>query len=227
MSYYQDIFEDAAAFGLVVNCHGATIPRGWQRTYPNLVSMESVKGFEYVTFAQINADHQPQHACMLPFTRNVFDPMDFTPVCFSEVPNISRKTSNAFELATSVLFWSGIQHFAEIPAGMAAVPEEVRAFMRDVHVVWDDVRFIDGYPGKYVILARRYGDKWTIAGINGEKSGRTVSLKLPFLEKKQHALYITDGNDNRSFSIQSMIIAPDMTVPILLKPYGGFVIQTK
>jgi len=227
IAYYQDIFEDAAAFGLAVNCHGATLPRGWQRTYPNLVSMESVKGFEYVTFDQVNADNQPQHACMQPFTRNVFDPMDYTPVSFSEVPNIRRITSNAFELATSVIFWSGIQHFAEIPAGMAAVPDEVRDFMRDVPSVWDDTRFIDGYPGKYVILARRYGDMWYIAGINGEPSGKSITLKLPFLQKKQKALYITDGSDNRSFSIQSMVVAPEISVPILLKPYGGFVIKVK
>ena len=140
IGYYQDILEDAARFGLVMNFHGATLPRGWHRTYPNLMTMEAVRGLEFVTFEQRNADDEPAHAAMLPFTRNVFDPMDFTPVVLDRIPGIERRTSSAFELALSVLFMSGIQHYAEIPEGLARAPDYVRDFLREVPSIWDDVR---------------------------------------------------------------------------------------
>ena len=101
IAYYHDILEDSAKIGLAVNFHGATLPRGWQRTYPNLMTMESVRGLEYNTFEQRNAEESPTHDAMLPFTRNVFDPMDFTPVVLDRLNNIvERRTSAAFELAT-------------------------------------------------------------------------------------------------------------------------------
>jgi len=225
MAYYQDIFEDAAKFGLLVNCHGSTIPRGWQRTYPNLVSMEAVRGFEFVTFGQDNADLQPTHCCILPFTRNVFDPMDFTPVCFSEVPNMQRKTSNALELALSIIFHSGIQHYAEIPEGMAAVPEFVKMILREVPVSWEETRFIDGFPGRFVVMARKSNDIWYVAGINGEEADKSINLKLPFLGNTKTGLLITDGKDNRSFSQQKITLTSVEPFKIRLKGNGGFVIK--
>ncbi|MBN2104160.1 glycoside hydrolase family 97 catalytic domain-containing protein [bacterium] len=225
MAYYQDILEDAARFDLMVNCHGATLPRGWQRTYPNLMTMEAVRGFEYVTFEQINADLEPSHACMQPFTRNVFDPMDFTPVCFSEVPNINRITSNGFELACSVIFWSGIQHFAETPQGMSGVPDDIKQFMREVPAAWDDIRFIKGYPGKLVVLARRSGDCWYIAGINGENIEKSLNLDMDFLQKKTEGIIITDGAGLRSFKSGKIRVEPQKPLEIKLMAHGGFVIR--
>jgi hypothetical protein len=225
MAYYQDIFEDAAQFGLMVNCHGATIPRGWQRTYPNLVTVEAVRGFEYVTFEQLNADQEARHACMQPFTRNVFDPMDFTPVCFSEVPNIYRITSNGFELACSVIFWSGMQHFAEIPQGMIKVPGYVKDFMKEVPVVWDEMAYLDGYPGKFVVLARRFEKSWYIAGINGEDSEKEVKLDLDFLGNQKEGLMITDGADNRSFRSSHIHVNPNNPFVVQIRGNGGFVIK--
>ncbi len=222
--YYQDIFEDAAEFDLLVNCHGSTIPRGWHRTYPNLMTMESVRGFEFITFDQNNADAAANHATMLPFTRNVFDPMDYTPVSFSEIPGIERRTTNGFEIATSVLFWSGVQHFAETPVGMAAVPDYVREFMSGVPAVWDDIKFIDGYPGKYVVLARRSGTAWYIAGINGEETERTVKIDLSFLGDYRTGMVITDGDENRSF-VSRELSPGQAVVDLSMKPRGGFVMR--
>jgi hypothetical protein len=225
MKYYQDIFEDAAEFGLMVNCHGATIPRGWQRTYPNLLTVEAVKGFEYVTFSQYDADREPNHSCMLPFTRNVFDPMDFTPVCFSEIPNKKRITSNAFELALSVLFYSGIQHFAETPEGIKTVPGYVKNFLREISNYWDDTKFVDGFPGKFVVIARKYKKTWYIAGINGEDIEKNISILLPFIEKTKKGTLITDGVDNRSFKTEKITYLPNKPLEINLKGNGGFVIK--
>ncbi|MBI5470992.1 MAG: glycoside hydrolase family 97 catalytic domain-containing protein [Ignavibacteriae bacterium] len=225
MAYYQDIFEDAARHGLMVNCHGATIPRGWQRTYPNLVTMESIKGFEFVTFDQPDADKQPSHCAVIPFTRNLFDPMDFTPVCFSEVPNIQRRTTNSFELALSVLFLSGIQHFAEVPEGMSKVPTEARQILKEVPVAWDESKFVDGYPGKYVVIARRKGSVWHIAGINGEATERKLSLNLGFVGKPESSILITSGADSRSFEVRTNKIDPKQPLGIVLEANDGFMLK--
>jgi hypothetical protein len=225
MSYYQDIFEDAAEYELMVNCHGATLPRGWQRTYPNLMTVEAIRGFEYVTFGQFDADHEPNHSCMLPFTRNAFDPMDFTPVCFSEVPNIKRITSNAFELALSVIFYSGIQHFAETPKGMKKTPNYVRNFLREIPNYWDDTKFVDGFPGKFTVIARRSGDTWYVAGINGEETEKHLECKLSFIKETKSGTLINDGEDNRSFNMEKIIYTPNDLLDINLKGNGGFVLK--
>ena len=221
MNYYQDLLEDAAKYKLMVNFHGTTIPRGWTRTYPNLVTMEAVRGFEFITFEQSNADAEPTHCAMLPFSRNAVGPMDFTPVCFSEIPNLKRVTRNGFELALSVVFQSGIQHIAEIPRGMAKQPDYVVDFMKQVPAHWDDIKFIEGYPGKYVTLARRNGEKWYVAGINGETIERTIKLDLSQLGDYNSGILITDGNSPREFVKTELDGA---SVELTIKPYGGFVL---
>lgn len=223
IQYYQDILEDAARFGLLMNFHGATLPRGWHRTYPNLMTMEAVRGLEFVTFQQQNAEDEPTHAAMLPFTRNVFDPMDFTPVVLDRIAKIERRTSSAFELALSVLFTSGIQHYAEIPEGMAKAPEYVRSFMKQVPSIWEDVKFLGGEPGKYVVLARRSGKRWYIAGINGESASRNVTLDLTPLKVKHGDVAITDGEGGSSFRQQSVELDKENKTRLILRPRGGFV----
>jgi hypothetical protein len=225
MTYYQDIIEDAARYGLMVNCHGSTIPRGWQRTYPNLVSMEAIKGFEFITFEQANADKEATHCAVIPFTRNLFDPMDFTPVCFSEIPNIQRRTTNSFELALSVLFCSGIQHFADVPEGIAKVPAEVKQIMKDVPVAWDETKFIDGYPGKYIVLARRKDNVWYVAGINGESIEQTLEVNMKFLENPIKSLLFTSEMNGRTFNIQNKNIDRTRSLKITMKSQDGFLLS--
>jgi hypothetical protein len=222
IAYYVDILRDAADAGLLVNFHGATLPRGWTRTWPNLMTAEAVRGFEFTSFEQVDEDKMPSHAAMLPFARNLFDPMDFTPLVFGDIPNIKRASSNGFELATSVLYLSGIQHFVEIPAGMATVPPYVKQFMQELPRSWDDSRLVDGYPGKYAVIARRSGDTWYIAGINATNAEKTLTLDLSFVGNKQ-GFVITDGDGERSFSQRS--IAAGKKVAVKVKPHGGFVIQ--
>jgi hypothetical protein len=218
--YYHAILKDAQLFGLLVNFHGATIPRGWHRTFPNLMTMEAVKGFEMITFSQKTADEAPAHCAMLPFTRNAFDPMDFTPMSFDTIPRIKRKTTISYELALSVLFISGIQHYAERPEGMAKVPSYVKTFLQELPVVWEDVKFIDGFPGKYVALARQGKNKWYVAGVNGESDHRKIEIDLSSY-KASKATLITDDPTNRSFKQES--ITPSGFVEIDMQPYGGFV----
>ncbi len=222
MQYYIDILNDAAQYGLMVNFHGATLPRGWHKTYPHLMTTEAVRGFEMVTFGQEDADKQPTHCAMLPFTRNAFDPMDFTPMNLYKIPTkVQRKTSSGFELALSVLFVSGIQHFAESPEGMAHVPDYVKQFLRDLPTHWDDVRFIEGFPGKYVVLARKSGSKWYISGINAEGTAKEISLNLSSFRKKKATL-ITDGAEPLTFATEHN--SKTKTKQITIKPTGGFVL---
>lgn len=219
IKYYLEIFEDAAKFGLSVNCHGATLPRGWQRTYPNLVTMESIKGMEFITFEQQNADEEPYHATTIPFTRNVFDPMDFTPMTLTKIPNINRKTSSAFELALPVIFQSGVQHLAETPEGMAQVPDYVKTHLQNFPTSFTDIKFIAGYPGKYVVMARKSGNKWYVAGINGTAESKTIKIDFSIFGKNKGTI-ITDGDNNFSFSQSDLTLKP---VDLSIKAFGGFV----
>jgi hypothetical protein len=219
IKYYVDILKDAADAGLLVNFHGATLPRGLERTYPNLMTAEAIRGFEFTTFEQRDHDLVPGHAVNAAMIRNLFDPMDFTPMVFGDMGQIKRSTRNGFELAQSVLFLSGIQHFAEIPEGMATVPEYVRGFLRDLPRRWDDSRFLAGYPGSHVAVARKAGNSWYVAGINADKGERTIELDLSFIGNRKGAM-ITDGAGQREFSQKELASGK---VRVTLKPSGGFV----
>ncbi|WP_445738385.1 glycoside hydrolase family 97 catalytic domain-containing protein [Mariniflexile sp.] len=220
IAYYHGILKDAAKHNLLVNFHGATLPRGWQRTYPNLLTTEATKGEEFITFFQENADLQPSHCAMLPFTRNVFDPMDFTPMVLDAIPNIDRKTTPAFELALPVLFLSGIQHIAEIPEGMAKQPKFIIDYLKNIPTNWDDSKFISGYPGKDVIMARKKDDTWFVVGINGENKIKEFTIDLSFIEKDKGFIISEDEN-----GFIQKTIKPDSKLSIKVKPFGGFVMK--
>jgi len=222
IQYYYDLLQDAAKFNLMVNCHGTIVTRGWSRTFPNLVTMESVKGFEFTTFEQVNNDAGPVHNTIIPFTRNVVGPMDFTPVCFDEIPGIIRRTSNAFELALSVVFHSGIQHIVETPESMRKQPDYVVDFMKNLPNQWDDIQLIDGYPGKYVVIARKANEKWYIGGINSMDSEQEVILDLSEYGHDGQISIITDGNTNRSFARKELTVNSNQ-VKVTIPPIGGFV----
>jgi hypothetical protein len=219
INYYHDILKDAAAHKLMVNFHGATLPRGWHRTYPHLMTVEAVKGEEFITFFQETADLQPSHCAMLPFTRNVFDPMDFTPMVLDSIPNINRRTTPAFELALPVLFLSGIQHIAEIPEGMSKQPKYVVDYLKDIPTNWDEAKFIDGYPGKFMVMARKKDNTWHIVGINGENSPKEIEIDLTFVSGKNGMLISEDEN---GFKLDSIISSTNKKLSVKMKPFGGF-----
>jgi len=226
INYYQDILDDAAVNHLMVNFHGATLPRGWHRTYPNLVTTEAIFGYEMITFGQEAANRAPDHSVMSAMVRNAFDPMDFTPMNLYKIPNIKRVTTSAFELATSVVFLSGIQHYAESPDGMRHVPEYVKNFLRKLPDSWDDVKFIDGYPGKLYVIARKAGTKWYVAGINGEDIEKALTLDLSFLKNKTATLISSANNlsaDEPSFKQKNIVVPATGKFEITLKKNDGFV----
>jgi hypothetical protein len=148
--------------------------------------------------------------------------MDFTPVSLYKIPKINRKTSSAFELATSVIFLSGIQHFVEGPAGMAEMPAPVKKFMQDIPAAWDEVKFIDGYPGKFYVVARRCGKKWYIAGINADSVQTQIPLNLSFLAPLKSGVMFY--NNNGAIATSHYPINAIQNKTVTLQPNDGFII---
>ncbi|MDD5150791.1 MAG: glycoside hydrolase family 97 protein [Flavobacterium sp.] len=223
MKYYIDILKDAAKYHLMVNFHGATAPRGWSRTYPNLMTTEAVYGAEWYNNNQVLTDKAAAHNVTLPFTRNVIGSMDYTPVTFSnsQHPHI---TSYAHELALSVVFESGLQHFADRPSAYQSLPAEPKDFLKQVPVTWDDTKLIDGYPEEKVIIARKKGNQWYIAGLNGKEESQTLLVKFDFLGKGTHSFQlIKDGKDSTSFSSEIIKVKKGDTLKMECLPRGGFV----
>lgn len=175
MEYCIDLLESAARHGLMINFHGATIPRGWQRTYPNLLTVEAVYGEEWYNNLPVLTDRAAAHNATLPFTRNVIGPMDYTPCAFSDSqhPHI---TTYAHELALPVIYESPLQHWADRPSSYLAQPAEVRALIGELPTVWDETRLLAGYPGSHVAIARRSGNVWYVGVINGTDDYKDVAL---------------------------------------------------
>ena len=218
MDYCIDLLECAARHHLLVNFHGATIPRGWQRTYPNLLSTEAVYGAEWYNNVPTFTAQAASHNATLPFTRNVIGPMDYTPCAFSDSqhPHI---TSKAHELALTVLFESGLQHLADKPESYLAQPQAVQDFFTELPSVWDETRFVAGYPGKGAVLARRFGHSWYVAGINGLDEAQTFSLNLSFIKSADKIQYFADAPDG-SWAITNIDSFPTQ---LTCQPRGGFV----
>lgn len=224
MKLYLDILKDAADYQMLVNCHGATIPRGWQRTFPNFITTEAVRGMEYCTFSQDNADREAAHCCMLPFTRNIIGSMDFTPTVFDpKIRQVELRTTPGFELALSVLFESGIQHFGLVPDEYKLMPDFIVEFLQKVPAAWDDIRFIDGYPGKYAVIARKSSDIWYMAGINGTNKDINLKIDMSFIPPATDVTLITDGPD-RTFIKKALERDASTSPTIKMLPSGGFVI---
>ena len=195
MQYYVDILKDAAPHKVMVNFHGATLPRGWSRTYPNLMSMEGVWGAEQYNNHPMMTDPAAEHNTTLPFTRNAVGPMDYTPTAFTNSQHAHR-TSHAHELALPVVFESAAQHMADRPSAFRALPEKVKDFIAGLPTTWDDTKYLGGEPGDFVILGRRKGDTWYVGGINGKATTREVKFTVPGKEGDTFSYReIADGKD--------------------------------
>lgn len=238
MNYCIDLLESAARHHLLVNFHGATIPRGWMRTYPNLMSTEAVYGAEWYNNRPTLTPVAARHNATLPFTRNVIGSMDYTPCTFtdSQHPHI---TSHAHELALTVLFESALQHLADRPSAYLSQPEPIRQLLTTLPTVWDDTRLICGRPGEYVVLARRSGDRLYVAGINGTDA--ELSLDLSALTTIAQQWGITAASlrliaDNPEALYPAPVAAEadrwqlstvdTLPTSITLAPRGGFVMSS-
>jgi len=223
IKYYLDILDDAAQFGLMVYFHGCLVPRGWERTYPQLMTCEAVRGAEWYNNGPEFTAIAPEHNTTLPFTRNVVGSMDYTPVTFtnSQYPHV---TSYGHELALSVVFESGIQHMADRPEGYSSLPDAAISFLKEVPNAWDDTKLLDGYPGKDVILARRKGNAWYIGGLNAELREKHKTVSFGFLPEgvKYKLTLIADGEHDKAFSTRYMVVDNSSTIDVKMLRRGGF-----
>lgn len=223
INYYIDILKDAAKHKLMVNFHGCTLPRGWSRTYPHLISMEAVYGAEQYNNSPYMTMAASRMNCIFPFTRNVVGPMDYTPVAFTNSQHPHR-TTYTHELALSVIFESGIQHWADKPEGFYQLSDEVKSFMSTVPAAWDETRFIEGYPGEYVVIARRKGTTWYLAGINGTTSHKKLTVALDFLLDTNYQMNLfADGKKSTQIRTFGRQVSRTDKLETEWLPEGGFV----
>ncbi|NLT03291.1 MAG: glycoside hydrolase family 97 protein [Bacteroidales bacterium] len=234
MKLYEDILYDANDFGIMVIFHGCTLPRGWERMYPNYAASEAVLASENLYFGQGSCNNEAFNGCIHPFIRNTVGSMDFggstlnTFYNANNTPNkgSKRMTSDVYALATAVLFQSGVQHFALTPNNLTDAPTWAIDFMKQVPTTWDDVRFLDGYPGKYVVMARRKGDTWYIAGINAQDSPAELSLDLSLLPAGT-ALSMYQDDAQLKGSLTTVKLSKKQQLKVSIPKNGGLVILGK
>ena len=219
---YMGILRDAAEHRLLVTFHGCTLPRGWRRTYPNLMTMEAIMGQEAYRYNSTYPESSPAHQVISVFTRNVVGPMDFTPVGISD-RKYPHLTSTAFELAQAVVYESGITHICDNPESYLSLPGYAVDYLKGVPVAWDETRFVGGYPGEQVVMARRKGDTWYVGCLNGEEEPAEVSFVLPFLESAGVMKTIVDGPGPGELEERELRVAPGNKMTLRVMPLSGFV----
>ena len=232
MRLYEDILSDANDYGLTIIFHGATLPRGWERMYPNFAGSEAVLASEMLIFnGQVRRD-EAFYASLHPFIRNTVASMEFGGVLLNkflvksnEGPRNERLTTDSFQLATAILFQSPIQMFALTPNNLTDVPAFEIDFMRRVPTTWDETRYIDGYPGKYAVIARRHGNDWYVAGVNAAAEALTLDLSLPMFAGARVSLYNDEAA--RTPSLKSAAVGTGGKLSVTIQPRGGFVLTSE
>jgi hypothetical protein len=233
---YIDILKDAAEYELMVNFHGNVIPKGWSRTYPNLVAMEAVKGAEAYIFDGSFLPNAPRHHTILPFTRNVIGPMDYTPTIIGWRRGVEHLTTDVHEIALLHTFESGVTHLVDRvesylgDSDEPSLPTLAKTIISNLPTAWDETRLVEGFPGTHIVMARRKGENWYISGINGENQVRNVSLPMLFVTTGDYTKQLLiDGLNPRDIisSEENYQAQPSNTININMQPYGGFMMVLK
>ncbi len=230
MRLYEDILSDAADYGIDVVFHGCTLPRGWERMYPNFVGSEAVLASENMIFDQVFCDKEALHATLHPFIRNSAAIMEYGGSFLNKRMNKGndggnvRRTTDAFQLAVAVLFQNPVQNFALAPNNLTDAPAVAIDFMKNVPTTWDDTKYIAGEPGKYVVIARRHGDTWYVAGVSNLEKPVKLDLFLPMFEKGAKLQMINDNKNGEPVKTEITVKNPEK-VTVTLNPASGFVLQ--
>jgi hypothetical protein len=231
MRLYEGILSDADDHGLMCIFHGCTLPRGWERMYPNYVGSEAVLASENLIFSQGSCDAEAFNACLHPFIRNTVGSMEFGGVLLNKRNNrtndggTTRRTTDIFQLATGILFQNPIQNFALAPNNLTDAPAICIDFMKQIPTTWDETRFIDGYPGKYCVLARRHGDTWYVAGINAGTEPLKLKLNLPMFEAGQEVVLYDDNAKTLEPQQKQMKLKKGSQLTVSIAPQGGIIVQ--
>ena len=228
LQLYEDILSDANRYGLQVIFHGCTLPRGWERMYPNFVASEAVMASENVYFTPEDAAREAFDLTIHPFCRNAVASMDWGGVILNRYMSRDNKsrharaTTDIFELATGIVNQSAIQCVALYPNNLTEVPPFELDFLRDLPSTWDETRYVEGYPGKYVVLARRHGERWYVAGLNALKEPLTLTLDLPMFAGQAVKCYLDDKKGAPTLDTRKL--KADGNVKVTLQPNGGLVL---
>lgn len=229
MRLYEDILSDANDYGLMVNFHGATLPRGWERMFPNFVGSEAVLASEMLVFVQDVREMEAVYATLHPFIRNTVATMEYGGVVLNDyfnrgnVDGQKRLTTDSFQIATGILFQSPVQFFALTPNNLEEAPGFLIDFMKEIPTTWDETRYIAGTPGEYSVIARREGQRWYVAGVNAEESAREVTVEVPFLAGESVIIYNDDQNGDPGYTTST--ISENGRLSVTIQPNGGFVIK--
>jgi len=223
MAAQQALLKEASERKMIVIFHGCTVPRGWQRTWPNLLSLEAVLGTECYFYEPRFTEKAAELNTVLPFTRNAIGPMDTTPVACSP-KKYARTTTAAHELAAALIVTSGIIHYADEPGFFKSLPPAVQQVFRDTPARWDETRCLMGEPGRMVVFARRSGRTWFIAGLNGTNDPLPVRLDLFAFHACPRRLLIDEGpSPLMQVEASPLSVADDWQHRI--PPRGGFIVR--
>jgi hypothetical protein len=219
-----DVLADASEYEIMVNLHGCAVPRGWQHTWPHLMSVEGVRGSEQYSFAPEFPETAIWHNTILPYARNVIGPMDYTPVTISDqlYPHL---TSTAHEIALGLLYESGVQHYADSIETYRSLPDQAIGLLKRAPAVWDETRHVAGFPGSHSVIARRHRDAWYVAGIAGPEAV-DLDFDPAWLSEERHGMLLRDGPDG-TLDITEVTIAPGTPFRLAVPARGGFVLEVR
>ena len=231
MRLYEDILSDANRYGLQVVFHGCTIPRGWEKMYPNYVASEAVLASENVFFNEGAAIKEPFDLTLHPFCRNATASMDWGGIIMNKYlskdnkSRHSRKTTDIFEMASGIIMQTSVQCVAMQPNNLEELPQFEMDFLRSLPTTWDETRYVDGYPGKYVVLARRHGNDWYVAGLSAEKQPLSLTLDLPMFAPGQALQYYVDDKKTGEPTLTTLKIDKKGQAKVILQPNGGLILK--
>ena len=234
MKLYEDILYDANRYGLQCIFHGCTMPRGWERMYPNYVASEAVLASENVFFNDGAARREPFDLTMHPFCRNAVGTMDWGGVIMNKYLSKDNKsrhqrmTTDVFEIASAFTNQTAIQCIAMQPNNLDELPQVELDFLNTIPTTWDETRFIDGYPGRYVVLARRHADKWYVAGLNATAEPLQLTVSLDMFAPGTTLSQLNDmaGKKGNIIGVATMPLKTDkkQQAKITIQKNGGIVI---
>ncbi len=231
MRLYEDILSDANRYGLQVVFHGCTVPRGWERMYPNFVASEAVLASENLFFGEGATFRQPFDLTLHPFCRNATASMDWGGIIMNKYMSRdnksrhTRKSTDIFEMASGIIMQTSVQCVAMQPNNLTELPQFEMDFLRQLPTTWEETRFVDGYPGRYVILARKaLNGKWYVAGLNALKEPLTLTFDLPMFAPGQTLQYYVDSKAGEP-TFTTLKIDKKGRAKVTIQPNGGLIIQ--
>ena len=231
MRLYEDILYDANRYGLQCIFHGCTLPRGWERMYPNYVASEAVLASENVYFSEGHAKTQAFELCMHPFCRNATGTMDWGGIIMNKYLSKDNKsrhrryTTDIFEMASGITNQTAVQCVAMQPNNLGELPQFELDWLRAMPTTWDETCFIDGYPGKYVVMARRHGDDWYVVGLNAQQEPLKLTLTLPMFPAKTQLKYYVDDPRTGLPTLTTLKTDKRQQVMVEMQPNGGLILQ--